>query len=169
MANKYISNNAGTLTEVAAIITSAGSGDSGKIVALDTTGKLASSFMPAGLGADTASIISSENIAAGNLVNIYSNASVFTARNADASAAGKEAMGFVLAAVTSPAAATVYFEGSNTSVTGLTPGRMFLSTTPGLVTPTAPSGSGQVVQIVGFATSATVLNAQMDPAITLAV
>ncbi|MFN0027720.1 MAG: hypothetical protein ACKV2O_11175, partial [Acidimicrobiales bacterium] len=62
---------------------------------------------------------------------------------------------------------TVYFEGSDTGVTGLTPGVQFLSTTPGLATATAPSGAGQVVQRVGFATSATALNFQSNDPIVL--
>ncbi|CAN5813916.1 hypothetical protein BH20PSE1_BH20PSE1_01010 [soil metagenome] len=158
--NKYIANNVGTLTEVAALQTSAGAGDAGKITALDASGKLDTSFMPTGIGADTAAIVSSENLAAGDFVNIWNDAAAFKVRKADATVAGKEAHGFVLAAVTSPANATVYFEGSNTAVTGATPGPQFLSTTAGGFVATAPSGSGNVVQRVGYATSATVINFQ---------
>lgn len=165
--DKYLYNNAGTITEKAAIQTSAGAGDAGKIPAVDAAGKLDTSFMPTGIAADTASIVTSENLAAGDLVNIF-NSTGAKARKADASTAGKEAHGFVLAAVTAPAAATVYFEGSDTQVTGLTPGVQFLSTTPGLSTNTAPSASGNAVQRVGFATSATVLNFQSQPPVVLA-
>ena len=45
--NKYIKNNAGVLTEIAALQTSAGATDAGKIVALDDNGKLNASL---GLG-----------------------------------------------------------------------------------------------------------------------
>lgn len=165
---KYLTNNAGTVTEVAAIGTSAGSGDSGKIAQLDGSGRLDTSFMPTGIGADTASITASEALAAGDLVNIW-NSTGAKVRKADASVSGKEAHGFVLAAVSSSATATVYFEGTNTQVTSLTPGGLFLSaTTPGLATSTAPSASGNVVQRVGFATSATALNFQSQPPVVLA-
>jgi hypothetical protein len=194
---KIIKNNAGTLTEEAALLTSAGAGDanrvpalnasgvldativnskttsagagdSGKLPALDAAGKLDTSFMPTGIGADTSSIVSSENLAAGDLVNIWNNTGTANVRKADAAVAGKEAHGFVLAAVTSPAAATVYFEGSNTGVTGLTPGPQFLSATAGLCTATAPSAAGNVVQRVGFATSATNVNFQSQTPVVLA-
>jgi hypothetical protein len=194
---KIIKNNAGTLTEEAALLTSAGAGDAnrvpalnasgvldativnskgtsagagdvGKLPSLDAAGKLDTSFMPTGIGADTSSIVSSENLAAGYLVNIWNNAAVANVRKADATVAGKEAHGFVLAAVTSPAAATVYFEGSNTGVTGLTPGPQFLSATAGLCTATAPSAAGNVVQRVGFATSATNMNFQSQTPLVLA-
>lgn len=157
--NKYLASNSttGVPTEVAAIQTSAGAGDAGKIPAVDSTGKLDSTFMPVGITAPTASVVSSENLAAGDLVNIYNNAGTANVRKADGSTTGKEAHGFVLAAVTSPAAALVYFPGDeNTAVTSLTPGPQFLSAaTPGKCTTTVPSTAGQTVQRVGTATSAT--------------
>jgi hypothetical protein len=166
--NKYIAMIAGLLTEVAASQTSAGAGDAGKIPALDAAGKLDTTFMPTGVGADTASITTSEALAAGDLVNIH-NSTGAKARKADASVSGKEAHGFVLSAAGSGASATVYFEGTNTQVTGLTPGVQFLSAaTPGLATGTAPSTAGNVVQRVGFATSATALNFQSQPPVLLA-
>jgi hypothetical protein len=166
--NKYIKNNAGALTEEASVQTSAGAVDAGKIAALDAAGRFDASMMPVGIGADTASVISSENLAAGDLVNIWDSAGTANARKADATTAGKEAHGFVLSAVTSPASATVYFEGTNTAVTGLTPGNQFLATTAGLSTSTAPSGAGNAAQRVGVATSATSLNFEAKPPIILA-
>lgn len=165
--NKYVANNAGTLTEVAAIQSSAGAGDAGKIPALDAAGKLDTSMMPTGIAADTASITASEALAAGDLVNIH-NSSGAKVRKADASTSGKEAHGFVIASVLNGGTATVYFEGSNAQVTGLTPGVQYLSTTPGLCTATAPSGSGNVVQRVGFATASTSMNFQSQAPVVLA-
>lgn len=165
--DKFLFNNGGTITEKAANQTSAGAGDAGKIPALDASGRLDTSMMPVGIGADTQSIVSSENLAAGDLVNIW-NSTGAKVRKADASTSGKEAHGFVLAAVTAPAAATVYFEGNNTQVTGLTPGVQFLSTTPGLATGTAPSAAGNVVQRVGFASTATNLNFTSGDPVVLA-
>lgn len=193
---KFLKNNAGTITEESGVATSAGAGDVGKIpqldaagvldhsivnavtasagagdadkvVALDAAGRIDSTMMPVGIGADTASITTSEALAAGDFVNIH-NSSGAKVRKADATTAGKEAHGFVLASAGSGASATVYFEGSNTGVTGLTPGPQFLSTTPGVATSTAPSGSGNVVQRLGVATSATSVNFEGGVPIVLA-
>jgi hypothetical protein len=102
-------------------------------------------------------------------VNIYNNAGTANMRKADASTAGKEAHGFVLAAVSNAQNGTVYFEGTNTQCTGLTPGTQFLSaTTPGKTVATAPTGAGKAVQVVGFAISATAMNFQSELPIILA-
>ena len=168
-AEKYLYNNAGVVTEKSASQTSAGAADAGKIVALGNTGRIDESMMPVGLAADTASIVASEALAAGDLVNIWDDAGTPKARKADASMAGKEAQGFVLSAVSSAASATVYFEGSNTQMTGLLGGKQFLSATvPGKTQSTAPSSTGQLVQVVGFATSATTMNFQSRNPIVLA-
>ncbi len=193
---KFIKNASGTLTEEAALTTSAGAGDAdkipalnasgvldptiinakntsagagdaGKIPQLDAAGRLDNTMMPVGIGADTAIITASEALSAGDLVNIW-NSSGAKVRKADATTAGKEAHGFVIAAVGNGASATVYFEGTNSNVSGLTPGVQYLSTTPGLSTATPPSGAGNVVQRVGFATSATALNFQSQPPVVLA-
>jgi hypothetical protein len=166
--NKYIKNNAGTLTEEVAVQSSAGAGDAGKIPALDSSGKLDNSMMPVGIGADTSSIVSSENLAAGDFVNIYDDSGTAKVRKADATTSGKQAHGFVLSAVTSPAEATVYMEGTNTAVTGATAGGVFLSTTAGGFTSTAPSSAGNVVQRIGVATSATTVSFEYQQPIVLA-
>lgn len=195
---KFIKQVAGVLTEEAALTTSAGAADSNKIPALnasgvldatilnakntsagaadaakvpllDSTGRLDASMMPVGIGADTGSIVASEALSAGDLVNIWNNAGTANVRKADASTAGKEAHGFVLTAVASAASATVYFEGTNTQCTGLTPGVQYLSaTTPGKSVSAAPTAANQVTQVVGFAVSATALNMQAEPPIVLA-
>jgi hypothetical protein len=167
MVDKYIYNNAGTPTEKAGTTVSAGAGDAGKIVALDSGGKLDSSFMPAGVGADSQSLTTSEIIASGDYVNIW-NSTGAKVRKADATVSGKEAHGFVLVGAGSGAAVTVFFEGTNTGVTGQTPGPVFLQTTAGLGGAAAPSGSGNVVQRIGFAISATAVNFQSQPPLVLA-
>jgi hypothetical protein len=191
---KFIKNLAGALTEEAALTTSAGAADSGaipalnasgvldptllnasvtsaanKIVQLDGSGRLDPTVMPTGIGADTAAIIASENLAAGDYVNVFdAGAGVFKVRKADATVAGKHAMGFVLAAVSLGNSATVYFEGTNTQVTGQAPGDVFLQTTAGKGAATVPSASGNIVQNIGFAVSATAVNFQANRPITLA-
>ena len=157
MAN-YLDRIAGKLKQVAGLVSSAGAGDAGKLIALDSAGKLDSTLMPAGVGADTVSVLASENLAAGDLVNIYDNAGTANCRKADATTAGKEADGFVIAVVTSAANATIYPTGSsNTQVTGLTAGTQYLATTAGGMTITPPSASGNIVQEVGSASSATAM------------
>lgn len=167
MADKYIYNNAGTLTERAGLTSSAGAGDAGKIPALDGTGRIDSTMMPVGTDIAVATVTASENLAAGDFVNIH-NSTGAKARKADATTSGKEAHGFVLSAVTSGNPGTVYFEGANTGVTGLTPGPQFLSTSAGLSTGTAPSASGNMVQRVGIATSATAVQFEASDPIVLA-
>lgn len=164
---KYLKMSGGTLAEEAALATSAGAGDSGKIPQLDGSGRLDNSFLPTGIGADTASITASEALAAGDLVNVW-NSTGAKVRKADATTSGKEAHGYVIAAVSSSAQATVYFEGTNAQVTGLTPGVQYLSTTPGSASGTPPSGSGNVVQRVGFATAAAALNFDAGTPVVLA-
>lgn len=195
-SKKFIKNNAGTLTEEAALTTSAGAadadkipalnasgvldativnakatsagaGDAGKVVQLDGAGRIDATMMPVGIGADTAIIQASENLAAGDFVNVH-NSSGARVRKADATTAGKEAHGFVLGAVSSGANATVYFEGTNTGVSGMTPGTVFLATTAGGATGTAPSASGNVVQKLGVAISATAINFERGEPIVLA-
>lgn len=153
---------------VNSVSTSAGAGDAAKLPALDGTGRLDTSFMPVGIGADTATISATENLAAGDFVNVH-NSSGAKVRKADASN-GRTAHGFVLAAVTSGNPATVYFEGQNTGVTGKTPGAtQFLSaSTAGASTETAPTTAGQVVQQLGVAASATVIVFEAEQPITLA-
>lgn len=168
MAN-YLALVAGKLKEIAAIATSAGAGDAGKIPALDAAGKLDSTLMPTGVGADTASIAASENLAASDLVNVWNDSGTVKVRKADGTSEGKEANGFVLAGVTAPASATVYFGGQLTGLSGLTPGaRQYLSTTPGARTETAPSSTGNVVQCVGVAISATAISFELAEPVTLA-
>jgi hypothetical protein len=194
-APKYLKNNAGRKTEVAAITSSAGAADAEKIVATaagtgiladsimgaaetgnsvvvktKSDGTLDSSILPAGIGADTASIVASENLAAGDVVNIWNDGGTPKVRKADATAEGKEAHGFVLAGVASAASATVYFEGKLTGLSGLTPGaRHYISAaTPGAITSTAPSATGNVVQFVGTAYSSSAINFEAAEPITVA-
>jgi len=196
-AHKFLKNNAGVITEEAAVATSAGAGDEGKIPALGATGvldssivnskttsagagdtgklpalggdgKLSSTFFPAGMGADSQDMTTSEIIASGDYINIWDSTGA-KVRKADASVAGKEAHGFCLVGGTQGATVTVNFEGTNTAVTGQTPGNVFLSAaSPGLGVTAAPTGSGNVVQRIGFAISATAVNFQSQPPIVLA-
>lgn len=161
MAQKPLQIISGVPTEVEAQVTSAGAGDAGKIVALDGTGRIDDTMMPVGIAADVNTVNASEALGAGDLVNIWDDAGTPKARLADASG-DKQADGFVLAAVLEAAAATVYSEGTNDQLSGMTGGvEQYLSASvPGGVTATPPTGSGDLVQRVGKAFSATALNFQ---------
>ena len=166
-AKKFLRLVNGVLTEIFGVQTSAGAGNAGDLVSLDDSGRIDNSMMPVGIGADTSTISASETLAAGDWVNVW-NSSGAKVRKADATTAGKEAHGFVLAAVTSGNPATVYFEGTNTQVSGQTPGPVFLQTTAGVGGPTVPSASGNVVQQIGVAVSATAVNFERSVPVTLA-
>ena len=158
----------GVLTEIFGVQTSAGAGNAGDLVSLDDSGRIDNSMMPVGIGADTSSLTASEALAAGDFVNVWNDGGTAKVRKADATTAGKHAHGFVLAAVASAGAATVYFEGTNTQVTGQTAGDVFLLTTAGACGATAPISTGNVVQKLGVATSATAVNFEAQPPVTLA-
>ena len=150
------------------MVVSTGAPDGGKIVSTDAQGKLDISVLPTGIGADTAIIICSEDISAGDFVNIYDNTGTPTCRLADATTAGKAAHGFVLQSVSAAALATIYFEGSNNQVTGLTTGIQYLHTTAGACTNVSPSTAGIIVQKIGIATSATLINVEFAQTVELA-
>lgn len=168
MADKYVKQDSGLLKEVEAADASTGVANAGDIVALDAQGKLDNSLLPSGIGADTLVVPATENLSAGDLVNMYDASGTASVRKADATSVGKEAVGFVLDAVTSGANATVYFEGTNDQVAGLSIGLQFLDTTAGGMTGTAPAATGNIVQRVGFAAGATVMNVECSQPIELA-
>jgi hypothetical protein len=155
-AKRYLQLAAtGFAEEVAATVASAGAGDDGKIVALDASGKLDSTVMPAGVGSDSKTMTAGENLSAGNLVYISSaDGKVY---KADATNSAKFAVGFVLAAITANATGTVYFEGSITGLSSLTAGTTYFlsASTAGAVSATVPTTAGHIVQYIGVATSTT--------------
>lgn len=154
---KFLANSSGLKIEVQPVTTSAGAGDASKMAQLDSAGKWDISLMPTGVGAEVVVAASSENLTAGNWVNLYDNAGTINVRKADATTNAKPAHGFVIASVTSPANATVYLiSGQNSATSGKTVGaKQWLSTTAGASTETAPSAAGNIVQLLGVATSAT--------------
>lgn len=169
MADKYMTLDNGRKVTKAAADASAGAADAGKIVALDAAGKLAASLFPAGIGSDATVRLASESLSAGNFVNVWDDAGTAKVRKADASAAGKEAHGYVLGAATAGQSVTVYWDETNSAVSGLTAGvRYYLSATnPGQATATPPSAAGNVLQYLGTATSATELPFEPDDGVVL--
>ena len=116
---------------------------------------------PAGAsgGTSTLSILTTEALAAGDMVNIYSASGNARARKASGSDKIK-AHGFVLASVSASAIASITpLGGDNTALAGLTPGiTYFLSiTAAGGIQAGPPNASGVLRQEVGVAISATQL------------
>jgi hypothetical protein len=168
MADKPIQLVNGQLTQVEGTVLSTGAPNAGDIPALDGTGRLDISVMPVGIGADTATVLASENLAAGDYVNIYDNAGTPNCRLADNSN-NRPAMGFVLSAVTSGNNATIYFEGSNNQLSGLTVGARYYLGTLGNETATPPTApAADISQFLGIAINATTINTDIDDEVVLA-
>lgn len=139
-----------------ALISSSGVPDASKIVQTNAQGVLDSTLLPPGIGDDTKDIEAGEALNAGDFINIYDDGGTVKVRKADATAAGKEAHGFVLQTYALAATAKVYFEGCNDQLSGLTPGEdHFLSKTAGEATDDISTYvSGNVYQRLGQAVSA---------------
>lgn len=158
MADKYLINTGTGFKQIEATTVSTGAAQAGKIVGLDAGGKLDPSLMPLGFGDDAKAFPASEDLAAGDFVNIFDDAGTFKVRKADASAANKRiAHGFIKATVTAGSNVTVYFEGVNDQLSGLTVGEYYLDPeNPGnaALYSSITWASGDIVQRVGNAVSA---------------
>lgn len=151
-APRYVNLVSGVLTQIAAVETGPASGPAEQIVSTNASGMIDVTLMPTGVGPDVMVINCTENLAAGDFVNIYNNSGAFACRRADGSTTGKTANGFVLSAFTSGTNATVYLGGINTQVTAAAAfaGEIYLSdATPGGFTSTPPSTAGHTVQRIG--------------------
>lgn len=165
-APKFLRNVAGIFTEIiAAVVATADS-----IVATGPGGTIDVSFLPSGVGPAIVPIDCSENLSAGDFVNIYDNAGSPNCRKADGSTTGKPANGFVLSAFTSGNPADVYMPGQiNDQVTSVDGGPIWLSvTTPGGFQDTAPTATGQISQKIGSGAAATKIIFDPQPEIVLA-
>ena len=140
--------------------TSSGAADANKLVALGPDGKLDTTLLPAGVGANTTVAPATENLVGGNFVNLWDNGGVLSVRLADNSNA-RPAHGYVKAAVAIAADATVYrLNTVNANLSGLTAGGDYwLGTVGGVINaPLDPAASaGKVCQYLGKADSATEL------------
>lgn len=120
-----------------------------------------------GIGATTVrAITAGETVNVGNVINIYNNTGAFNVRNAKC-LPGYEAHGYVLSNVIAGQPANVYMSGINSNVTGLSPGYVFLSSSLGRVSQTAPTLSGNVVQRLGYAVHANAYLFNFDIPVTL--
>jgi hypothetical protein len=161
-AAKFLTKGAGVFQEVQAIDTSAGAGSAGKIACLDEDGRFNENMMPAGVAAETVVCKAGVGgLAANDVVYIHLVTTTLTADKANATDSTKRALGYVKEVAEAGANVTVYLDGELPG-TALTPGaKYYLTTTPGTVSPTAPSGSGNMVQCVGEASSETEI--KFDP------
>lgn len=103
------------------------------------------------------SAVAGENLSATNLVNLYSDAGTLKARKANATDGTKPCDGFVIVSATAGQSLIVFTAPGlvRTGLSGLTVGdELYLSTTNGAATATAPSSSGNAVQRIGKALSA---------------
>lgn len=154
---------------VQAVTVSAGAGNDGDVIGLDATGKIDLTMMPIGVGPDLKSVPSTEDLAAGDYVNLFDDAGTVKTRLADNSN-GRPAHGFVIAATVSPAVNSVYFEGANSNLSGLTLGARYYLGTVGqpTATPLEPIvGTGKIHQYLGMAISATEINTDIQDCVEL--
>ena len=163
--NKFITLlSTGKQALLTAIASSTGATDADKIIATGNDGKINVSFLPAGVDVQAEDAIASEDLAAGNWINVFLDAGVRKIRKADAGN-NRPAHGFVLAGTTTGDTGTFYAAGINSQLSALTPGTSyFLSAdTPGTLTDTMPpQTSGNLIQFLGYSASATSLRFEYD-------
>ena len=137
-----------------------GPAHAGEIPALDaTTGLLAVSMMPVGIGPDidNTGICGSTSLIAGMLVNLYDSTGTKTVRPADNTDNTKPPHGFVLSGYTVGQTVTIYLSGQLNnlipvgSYTAADVGKPFYLSTNGAVTTTRlASGTGKLDIQVGY-------------------
>lgn len=110
---------------------------------------------PYGNAASSKTLEASEALAAGDWVNIWNDGGTAKARKANAAVPTRPADGYVLASANSGASASVFVSGINSQVSSQTPGVVYLQTTAGVGGSAVPSVTGQSVQLIGIALSAT--------------
>jgi hypothetical protein len=164
--NKYMTLSGGKKVLEASVDTSAGAGDAGKIVALDAEGKIDPSMLR---DIDNLVVVASEGLSAGDYINLWDDTGTVKARKADNSN-GRDAHGYVTETVLAAANVTVFFEGANTDLSGLTLGaRVYLGVTGDVIqTPLDPvADAGKIHQFLGIAVSATSVNVDIADCISL--
>lgn len=164
MADKYIAISGVNQTEKSATVVSAGVGNAGQIVALDTAGLIDPSCMPAGITPDQKAGTSNGTITAKDICYIETAGTI--TRASAAAGTPHVGLGWALTSVATGQPITIQLQGIIAGLSALTPGaRYFLSnTTPGGITATPPSATGELWQYIGTALSATQLQFEPDTA-----
>lgn len=168
-AKSFLRLVSGKIKAIQAVVASTGAPNDGDLVALDPSGKLDVTVLPVGVGPDIKVAEASEALAAGDYVNFFDDGGTVKVRLADNSN-GRDAHGFVKDAVSIAANATVYFEGPNEDLAGLTAGdRIYLGTAGDIITtPLAPiTDTGKIHQFLGIAVDTTTVNTDIDDCISL--
>lgn len=154
--NKYLQiGSSGRPQEVVSTQSSSGVGDANKIVSLNSAGQIDSTMLPE---IPTFSVTASEDVAAGDLINLWNDTGTLKMRKADNTSTAKRADGYIEAAVTTGnTGAPTVGGGLVSGLSGLTVGADYYLGTAGGVTTTPPTASGSIVQYVGKGKSATEL------------
>lgn len=162
MANngRFLNLTNGKKTLEDGIDVSAGVADAGKIIKTDAGGLIDPSFLPS---TGDISVEASEALSAGDYVNLFDDSGTVRMRLADNSN-GRPADGYVLTAVAPLATGVIkpLHVGVNNQLAGLTLGSRYFLGTAGAVVLTPPSASGETVQCLGIARSATELYQQPE-------
>jgi len=126
-----------------------------KYYGTDSGGTKGFHTLPTASAAEIRTMTAGETTGASKLIYISASDTVMLA---DANTAAKAAIGFVISSITNAATGSVYLgPGIITGLSGGTAGaKGFLSTTPGDITPTPPSGASDIVQPVGYWLTSTV-------------
>ncbi len=172
LTGKYLTYNDtdGKTTLADAIATSAGIADANKQIKTNSSGEVDYTMLPAGVGREVLTLPATEDLSAGNWVNIYDATGTMSCRKADAATA-KPAHGFVLASVTSGNNATVYLMGQkNTGKSGLTGGTVYFlsSVTPGGEATAPVFTSGYIAQRLGIASGTDTVLSEANAPVTVA-
>ena len=129
-------------------------------VGTNSSGYVDVTLIDPSIGQDVFSAPAFEDLSAGDIVTLYSDAGTTKVRKADASNTAYSAIGYVKVSTLTVATATVYKYGTMSGLTGLTIGAsVYLGTVGGHVTTPyeSASNSGYISQQVGIASSATTL------------
>lgn len=156
----YLKENSDGGLEVANTVSVGGVSNAGKIPALNASGLIDNSMLPAG-SASSFPIVQSmpfaEAVPGGALINVFSDGGVAKVRNADAGS-GKVAHGFVLAGVAVDMVGSVVLgSGLNTATSGLTAGAEYFLGNVGALISAPNLAAGVIAQPVGFALGADTL------------
>jgi len=160
---KFLSLENGRKKLKQAINQSTGASDADKIIRTDASGKIDRSFIP---DLDISVLEASENVSAGDFLNIFDDGGVAKVRLADASN-DRRAHGFAGETVTVGGNVTVLREGTNADLSGLAIAVRYYLDTVGQVTSTPKTAMGEIHQYLGTAESAVAINIEITDEIVI--